>query len=266
MVFHEETLHHIFPGNGEEIILRPGQSHDFRFDMDHPDDLNNRRFVLYMKGGSTLHPFWKSEQDFPEQYQLLDDALDADNARRSPYCLNFSSSGCNYKRCAYKKLLFPARLSYLPLYGNNNQWRAGIWVKSDSLCIDPGGALRFTVEIRRKKAGVDKRDVTHPADQVYILDIPQGSCDWTELSQQIDLEPDTASVIFLLEGYGYTGSVWFESPFFISSNNINLLPDFSIRSAQRKPFNWMGVNLSRKEWPEFTIAVNNRCIFSGEIF
>lgn len=248
---------------GEDIHLKPGQAHTFRFDgtgLGHADR-------LFFTGETSLCYLWKSEPDYSILYRYIDDSLDTREARHDQFCLDFSAEDLPYPKVAFRKVVWPPALSYLPLVRYSDRWRISIDAKADGLRITKGGYLRFLFEIRYRKEGVDLEATTGEPDEVVSIDIPEGSYDWRRLEKEMVIDAhNVANICCILEGEHHRGSVYLEAPTFLSENGFNLLPPFAPFAGARSQFNWLGMNLSKKEWPSFEIALNGRTIHRGEIF
>lgn len=259
-----EQYRPVFTGS-EDINLRPGKSAVFEFNADH--ELLASRCRLYFTGETVQFYLWKNEPDSPTLYKLLDDALDSVHAHKAQFCLNLSADDLDYPKRAYKKLYWPPRLSYLELQDYTDFWKGGLFIKAERLRIHKGGYLRMLIEVRHTKEGVSRHSILGAPDTVYTLDFPQGSYSWRELSQDMVIpSKNTANVCVFIEGEHYSGKVYAERPFITSSKGVNILPDLSLNSTDRPHYNWMGQNLSRKEWPEFDIKLNGKRIYKGEVF
>lgn len=46
----------------------------------------------------------------------------------------------------------------------------------------------------------------------------------------------------------------------------NVIPPFNTSCHDEDKFDWIGMNISRKEWPEFEITLNGQVIHCGETF
>lgn len=263
----------------ERIVVKPFGSAQFEIDCDNTE---NRKYRLFFTGETNYHYTWKSESDSNTLYAKIDDSLDTKESCRSQYCVKLE--GCDYPKVIYKKLVseinvgyLPANafssqkwqplLSYLPLKNFTDDYKCGIFAKADSVCLKDGGKLKMTVEVRFDKEGVNSHDIQYAPDLTYQFDFSQGSYDWTELSQDIVIPKDKAvSVCVIIEAEKFEGTLYLEKPYIISSNGFNILPDFSITGTARSAYNWIGQNLSKKEWPQFELSANGSVFFKGEIF
>ena len=248
--------------NGD-IHLKPGQSHAFHFDgtsLPHADR-------LFFTGETALFYQWKDEPDYPLLYRYIDDSLNAREAHRDQYCLDFSADDFDYPKIAFRKACWPIRLSYLSLVDYTDHWKISLDAKAKDLHISKGGFLHFLFEIRYLKDGVDSEATIEEPDKVISIDIPEGSYDWRHLEKEIVFDAhNVANICCILEGEHYSGSVYFEAPTLLSENGFNVLPDFAPFTGTKSQFNWLGVNLSKKEWPSFEITLNGRLLHKGELF
>ena len=247
----------------EDVHLKPGECFALPFDGAGMGQADR----LFFTGETALFYQWKNEPDYPITYRYIDDSLNAKEAYRCQYCLDYSGEAVPYPKCAFHKVIFPPVLSYLALVGAGDRWTMGIRVKAENLRVREGGYLRFVFEVRAKKEGVDKRGTLAEPDEVLTLSVPEGTYGWRELAREFTLRAEsTANVCCFLEGENYEGRVFFENPLFLSDNGHNLLPDFAPWAGEKAQFNWIGQNLSRKEWPEFDIALNGEPLYRGALF
>ena len=243
----------------EDKVLRKNASADFSFECKE-DEVKNRAHRLYFRGETSLFYFWKTEYACQNEYITIEDSLDNENAFVAPYCLNLSSDvQVLYKKTAYKKLLWPPSLLYLSLQGYTDTWHAGIYVKKKNLKIFPDGFVKMKFEVRYERPGVAKHNVSYDPDVVYEINIAEGSEDWNCHDMEIQVPSNrTASVSCVLEAVGYSGELYVERPYLTSVNGYNILPDFAPCSPEQEQLYWIGVNLSKREWPEFEITLNNQ--------
>lgn len=248
---------------GEDIHLKPGQSHTLTF---HGAGLENAD-RLFMTGETALFYQWKDEPDYPMLYRHIDDSLNTREAWRAQYALDFSANFFRHPKVAHHRVMFPPVLSYLRLVDFTDRWTMGISAKAENLRVAEGGYLRFVFEVRYQHDGIDPDSTVEGPDEVFIIDIPEGSYGWQKLEQPITFDASrVANVCCTVEGENYGGKVFLEAPTFLSENGFNILTDFAPYAGEKSQFNWLGQNLSRKEWPEFEITLNGKVIHCGELF
>ncbi|NJP39887.1 hypothetical protein HCH52_02305 [Oscillospiraceae bacterium HV4-5-C5C] len=248
------------------LTLRSGNRHCFEFDL--PEQRRAQALRLFVTGETALNYLWKNEPDYPYQYRKIVDALDQTHASQAQYCLDFSNRRQeSYIKQVCKTVPWPPQLSYLPLTPLGDSWTGGIRVKTRQLCFQPGGYLRLRFDLRYRRPDHSPADLGEAAQSSRCLDIPAGSYDWRTVSCQLQLPAETlASVMVFIEGINYQGEVYLERPFLQSESGWNLLSDFVDATPDKQAFDWLGVNLSRKEWPEFSVSLNGTEIFKGEVF
>lgn len=239
-----------------ERIIKNGDGTDFCAMLNGIDACN--RFSIYFTGETKLSDCWRNEVDYQHLYGLIDDSLNNVEAESSRYCLDFSMKGGEgYVKRAVKKVIFPPSLFDVgDLLDGGETWQGGIYAKARGLKINDGGFLHLRFEIRKVREGKDKRLTDNPPDRVVTVDIPEGSYGYEHFFADFDLpNEETASVVVYLEGGGYSGEVYFESPHLTSATGYNVLTEFSTSVQSRPFFDWYGCNLSKIETPHFRIYV-----------
>ena len=202
--------------------IRPQKSLTFTFD----GNGNDRASRLFLTGETNISPFWKTESDYEVLYRRIDDSLRTDVANRDRFCLDLSGSCCQYPKIVYKKLVSPFRTPMFVLNDCSDNWRFGVSAKAVNLKVY--GYLQVCVEVRYKKEGVDKYSTAEQPDDVFTINIPEGSYDITKLSKKIVIDAkNVANVCYYVEGTDYEGSVFFEQPSFCNCEGRNLLPQFA---------------------------------------
>lgn len=242
----------------KDVVLRKGKSLTLDFDIED----ENAADRIFMTGETALFYNWKTEPDYQYLYRRIDDSLSSSEANKTRFALDMSADNFDYPKIAYHKILWWPRF-----YGGGSIWRTGISAKAEDLKIHEGGYLRLLVEIRYVRAGVDKRLVYTEPDLTAVINIPEGSYGWSDFEKAFPpVTASVSSVCVYVEGMRYSGKVFFEKPYFCSENGVSILHDF-VPFLQDKPeFNWLGVNLSRVEWPSFTVKLNGETIYDGEVF
>lgn len=251
-------------------LIKTGQSVSYRFDL--PNARLTASHRLYFTGETRMFYMWKDEPDAMKMYQEIEDALNAEEAERSRFCLDLSMQApSQYTKRAVYETTWPAKLSYLSSHPHGDDCTLGIYAKAEDLRLAPGDScLRFVLEVWEKREGAPHKLTNRKADRRYEIDIPQGSYSQQKLALPVEIPKDaTAYVAVTLEGRNYSGKVYLEAPFLCfpyHGEDLNVLPDFNTCGIENMFFDWLGMNLSKKEWPEFTVEVNGDLIFDGELF
>lgn len=244
-------------------VLRAGQAASFRFTVRKKPQT---AYSLMIVGETRQQRLWKDEPDEPMQYRSVQDALDAEHARLSQYCLNFSSEQPRlFPKRVYKKVLWPPVQSYVPVNPVPETWQAGVWVKTENVRIHENGSLKMRVDVRYASER-DRHDSGAEPDEIHEINFPENT-DWTCLSCELNLPKEKiAHVGVWLEGKNYEGKVYLERPFLQAEGTENLLPEFTVPVMGKCQFDWIGQNVSCREWPEFSLILNGEQVFSGEVF
>ncbi len=242
----------------KDIVLKTGKS--FSLDFDIEDEKAADR--IFMTGETALFYNWKTEPDYQYLYRRIDDSLSSVESERCQYALDMSADNFDYPKIAYKKIVWWPRY-----YGGGSKWRFGLSVKTEDLKIHEGGYLHFLLELRYVKPGVDKRVTYTEPDLIKVIDIPEGSYPYTVLEECFtSAGVEKANVCVYLEGKNYSGKVFCEAPYLIAEADNGILSDFNTFTEEKPEFNWLGVNLSKKETPSFIVELNGEVIHDGEIF
>ncbi len=262
MCFEQYTQIYRDEPNGTTV--RPkGSSFDLSFDLI-PEE--NKKYRLFTVGETEQYYLWKDEPDYPRLYHMITDALDREHAIKDRYCLSLTSPKYeDYLKRIYKKVMWKPVLSYLDMNPVPTEWEVGLVVSARKLTFREGGFLRMRVDVRQKHEGIDPRDVSLPADESTVIDIPAGSYTGERLCVPIQIPENTAHVGVFIEGKGYRGECYIEQPF-LSALGQNLLPSFNESVQDCTHMDWSAQYLSRKELPEFKVRLNGKVIYQGEIF
>lgn len=200
---------------------------------------------------------------------LIDDALNTENAEKNRFCLDMSCSKPDeYPKCVVKKISWqPPRYGSYPVLGHNKNWNFGVSAKAENLIIKDNGYIRMRIERWQLREGVNPDFTAECPDETLIINIPEGSYSYTDFNSCIEIvDDDTACIIVTLEGQNYSGNIYFECPHLTSSNGHNVLPEFDRGVLEEARYAWLGLNISKKEWPQFRISVNGKEFFNDEVF
>lgn len=250
-------------------LLRKGECLECSYVVNSDEKMNCR---LFFTCEDALCPTMKNESGAELCYMLIDDSLNFEKAEKNRYCLDLS---CRKPYPFAKRIMKKIRWSPL-IYGlydyddfsdYKNNWSFGVSAKAENLVIHDGGYLRIRIDRWQKCGNKEVKDTTGEPAETFVIDIPCGTYPMTEYKSDLTINrEDTACVIVTIEGKGYEGEVYFESPFLCDFEERNFLPDFDRGSLGLKSFAWFGQNLSKREWPLFEIAVNGKTFFDDEVF
>ena len=247
-----------------DLVLRRGQTATFGFDGKSLSSDNHHR--LYFTCEDRMHFALKDEPQTDKLYMLIDDSLDTEHANTRRYCLNLScDTPKEYPKRAIAKIMWPPKVDSI-MYNVTDEWQFGIFAKAEGLRVSEGGFLRICLERWEKKPGIPPALTREEPDEVTVIDLPEGTYDYTALTKAVTIPNNTACVLVIVEGLRYEGTVYLEEPMLVSSTGKNACPDFDLCVPGLPYFTWVGQSLSKKEWPVFSIAINGREIFRGETF
>ena len=222
---------------------------------------------LFVTGDTALFYHFKTEPDYIKKYHSIEDALDNENANKSQYCLDLSCKKADglVKRI-YKRVSWPPKLSYMPLKPICDVFEFGIYAKAENLSFEKDGYFRIALDIRYKKQGVPDLYCADEPDERIIIDLDGGSHDWKYLGQKVSIDGERCTMCgYWIECFNYTGKIYIESPV-LSCNGKNTVPEFATPTTARENFDWTAMNISKKEWPRFSVSVNGKEFFCGEVF
>lgn len=233
-------------------------------------DEGNKKYRLRLIGEVDVHPLWRCEGYFPLMYRMIDDSLCLDETHHSPYSLKISSNWDNYPRRVYAKITSDDLVGEYPELKNPtcgaDAFEFGIWYKKDNVIFNQDSKAKFVAEIFYQKQGTHTRDISGNPDEVHTIVLEEGSGDWEHKSIIIPKKCEIACILVYLTVESCSGTFWFEKPYLHYSSFPNLLHDFKPSNPDMREFDWLGYNLSKKEWPEFAITINNKKVFEGETY
>jgi len=250
----------------EEIndrVIRAGESVFFSFCADGMR-VHDKHSLFFTCEDRKYFPF-KAESQNDKLYMILDDSLDYDHARNDTYCLNMS---CDAPKAFAKRAAFTIYWNRDVAQGQRSAlWNLGISAKAENLAVCPDGYLRLRLEKWLLREGVEPGATNAAPDETILLDIPEGSYDYQVLKTAVQMDDaTTACVLVTLEGIGYAGSIYLETPFLRCGEGDNLLPPFDVGVLGAEKYAWCGQNLSQREWPQFVMTLNGKTFFEGEVF
>lgn len=244
--------------NGPLIFPQKTYSYDFDFSPE-----SEREYRLFFTGETELFYYWKTEYCSRALYKRISDALVP--GKTTAWGVEFK--GADYPRVLTHKVLWQPSAAYIKLKDYTENWKAGVCARAENLKIRNDGYLRLVIEIRLTLEGKIKNHTKNRPDKVYTIDFPQGSYDTEKFEIEANIPNSAANVNYIIEGENFEGSIVFEAPFLTSSNGYNIIPSFAPDTAiYQRYFNWLGVNLSRAEWPCMKIDLNGKTVFNGEFF
>lgn len=251
-----------------KYMLRPQDSVSVIFDKeDVVKNLNeNYRYKLRLTGEVGLYSMWRTEASFQLLYRLLDDSLST-NTHHSPYCLNVESEDGKYPLMAWYKVNLPVNTApFFTMKNYKGELDFSIWHKNSNVKLQKDGRVCFIIEVFSENSLYHPDDINRTPNKIYTLGISEENCCWKKSSMKINIEGNTSCVLVHLAGENFTGKLQLEDPFLGTEEKYNLLPSFAPAAANKHKFNWLGLNFSKKEWPEFDVCLNGERVFTGPLF
>ena len=253
----------------KDVRMKQGVTFEVPFQVK-KEDVENKWHRLIFRGESGTFYMRKSEPGCTGQYFSIEDSLNMEKAQVDGYCLDLSSKEpVVYPKTAFYRVAWPPLLYYISFKDYyTEKWHWGISASAKNLKIEEGGYLRFRVEVFYKEAPGTEHDYEMIPDEEYVFDIEPGSYDLKEYAGTLHLPLEKIDHLgFYVEGNGYSGEVYIEHPFLtLDSIDRNILPSFDPILALNEKIYWVGVNLSKKEWPKFKIAINGKEVCNKEFF
>lgn len=252
-----------------DLIIRSGNSAQFEFSGQGLDKGAHHR--LYFTCENRMHYIFKDEPMGDKLYMLIEDSLDTEHAEYDRYCLDLSEKMPRpFTKSAIKKLMWPPMRGIFTVDEATDIWTVGIFARADGLVIHEGGFIRICYERWALKDGVNPHETGREPDETEYIYIEEGSYPYTDFSKAVSVPDDTACVLITIEAENYSGEIYLERPYFRASGGDNVLPAFDIILPAEKviyrDFGWIGMNLSKKEWPRFRIELSGKVIFEDEVF
>ncbi len=241
-----------------DLLLMPGQSVRLTYSHDGCKQLRHSLRIVGEAGTS-----WRErcEQEQPTiWYRSLEDALTREVVHNDEVSLHLKGRGEAFERNAwFKPPAWELRNEKTPV-------QFSVWVKTENLKIAADGCVGAYLEIYHFKKGRHPDDVYDRPDRVLALEAKPGTGNWIKLSKPLTDLKKIAALLVRVGGMRFSGDAFFSSPCLLRADGWNLLRPFNTPVPHHPSRNWLGENLSRKEWPEFLVNVNGRRIFRGPVF
>ncbi len=241
-----------------DLLLKPGQSVRLTYSHDGRKQLRHSLRIVGEAGTS-----WRERCEGEQPtiwYRSLEDALTRDVVHNDEVSLHLKGRGEGFERNAWFK---PAAGE---LRNDAKPVEFSVWVKTKYLKIAPQGQVGAYLEIYHFKKDRHPDDIYDKPDRVVALDVKPGTKDWMKLSKPLTDLKKIAALLVRVGGVRFSGETFFSLPRLLKADGWNLLRPFNTPVPHHLHRNWLGENLSRKEWPEFLVKVNGRQVFRGPVF
>jgi hypothetical protein len=244
---------------GEELVLLPGNSHTVKFNL--PEKKHPVGQTIRVTGYSVLpEPFTKRGEDVFRNFAFhIDDYLDSTVSHKEQYSLVFMGNGEKLERNAFYRLSKDELRSVA-----GKKVNIDVPVLTRQLVVPDDGYLKMELQIYQVKPGRHPDDIYDEPDEVVEFSMPADKADWYVFSGETELPENIACILFRIGSKNISGKCHFGTPSLRNAGTtLRLLP---FRPYQKEEKNWIGENLSTKEWPEFELSVNGNIFFTGKLF
>lgn len=239
------------------FVLLPGKTRNFTFDFGKKK--YPVRQVIRVTGFGVLPEPFPRRGDFKNFVFHIDDYLDSAITYKENYSLVFMGNGEKLERNAFYRLSEDELKSF-----NGKKIKVEIPIKTNNLIVPENGYLQLELQFYRKSADRHPDDIYDDADQIRVIQIPTDHTEWFVFSSYVEIPDNTACILFRLGSKDISGQCHFGTPSLTDADTILKLLPFQPYQRNRK--NWIGENLSTKEWPEFEISLNGNTFFTGKVF
>lgn len=249
----------------EAKSLKKGDTVQVNFNADSFQNCKNYLFKLRLSGDVGLHTSWEFEGGYPLLYRDIDDAL-CEETHHSQYSLRIKENKESYKRSVYYKVQCPLRITpQFPVPHNiNKNCTFSLFIKGESFYSYEKAEVVF--ERYFKKTGRDIRDINDAPDEIITLPLPNGTYDWKQLTQTIAINDDTACILVYITVGKTDGEILLEDPTLKNVDGHNVIPQFTNTNAYHPFLNWLGENLSHKEWTDVEITINGTTLPTANLY
>jgi hypothetical protein len=240
-------------------VLNPGNTLSVKFGFE-PHGHQMKRSVR-VKGASVLPEQFnpRSEITFRNHCYHIDDYLDTEDVYKETYSLVFIGENEAFEKNAYYRLSHDELENF-----KGNKLRVNFPVKREINGFGPNGFLKLRLQMYKKKEGRALDDIFDDADEIWELDVPAGKSDWEVLTKDFTIPQDIACILVQISSLDMSGTCKVGTPSFIGQNAE--LPFYPLRPYIDNHENWIGENLSSKEWPEFEFSIDGKPFYTGKIF
>ncbi len=204
--------------------------------------------------------FWKWRQESGNPYYIgmsIEDVLTTKDTPREKFAMRIVCDGETYPRNAYIKL---KQGDFLP----GRSYRFEVFGKAENLSLAPGGEAVAELGIYRAKAGRHPNDTYDMPDELQVLKLEQGSYDWKKFEVNFTMPEDAVALLLRIGVRNASGVAMFGSARLYTKGEDNPIPALDHQQPRRPEYNYIGENMSRRDWPEFEIAVDGKTVFKGK--
>lgn len=253
--FNITPLMHTFNGDRTRLIL--------------PDECFSLSFQIQERAVPVRHSFrflgepdyfWKLRTEPGSPYCIsmsIEDALTSQDTPREKYALKIPCHREKYEKNVYIKLKRGAFSTAVP-----SLFRC--FAKGEGLAFGAGGEAVVELGIYRAKEGRHPDDQFDLPDETVRLFLTPEMDSWVELQQEFVMPQDAVSLLVRIGIKNAEGTLFFGSPRLYGQGMDNVIPPLDHTQSRFPEYNYIGENVSRRDWPEFRILVDGKTIFQGK--
>ncbi|WP_299557345.1 hypothetical protein [Seonamhaeicola sp.] len=244
-------------------VLNPGDKLNVIFNLPVNEHKVKRR--MRVTGASILPEIFnpRSEVTFRNHCYHIDDYLSQeDTYSKDDYALIFAGKNESFEKNAYYRL---SQNQLTKFKGKKVQVQFP--VKREIKGFGTTGFFKLRLQLYKEKLGRALDDIFDEADQVWELNVPEGESDWEVITKDFEIPEDIACILVQIISLNMSGECKVGTPSFKSVDEVlRCYPIQPYKTNTKGQENWIGENLSSKEWPEFEFAINGKPFFIGKIF
>lgn len=232
------------------VLILPGENFSFGFRIQPPE--SPREYFLRIVGEADL--FWKWRQESGIPYYIcntIEDVLTTRDTPREKFAVEIHADGEDFPRNAFLKFF---KSDFLP----GKKYTFECAGKSRALALEPGGEAVAELGIYLAKEGRHENDTWDMPDRIEALSLKEGTHDWETFSATFVMPENAVALLLRIGVRKARGVAMFGSPRLIPEGGDNLIPPFDHTNARRPQYNYLGENLSRREWSEFTFLLDGK--------
>ncbi len=221
---------------GEEVCFR-FRGTDLNFDRD-----DDNTYKLYFTGEVDVPWEYRCEPQYPILYRRIHESLiEKDGA----YQLRVKAEEPLPRMACYRAGHFPSTVESLSF---SCAVEGAVWQ----------GDCRFEIEVYYRNCK-DRYASDRDCEIHKILPMVENAMAQCQI--QTEREIDFVLVSLILDDF--RGDITISSPVLTDQDGHNYLEPFSMEPRDLTHKKWMGLNLSKIEWPYFVITLNDTVIFEG---
>ncbi len=206
---------------------------------------DDNEYKLYFTGEVDIPWEYRCEPKFPVLYRRICESLTEENGA---YYLHIQGNNALPRMAFYRAENFPVDIKRL-----------------DFSCNVEGtvkqGDCRFEIEVYYKN-GQSRFAFHEDAELRKRVDISGTAL----LRQTIAVEQEIDFVLIGIRLDDFKGNLKFASPTLTDEKGNNYITPFAVEPLDLAPKKWIGINLSKIEWPHFEITLNGTVIHDGPSF